>query len=44
MVPRLQTEGLATVQMTAVRASLVAYVNQLKALVEDLNILKHEIV
>jgi hypothetical protein len=44
MVPRLQTEGLATVQMTAVRASPLAYVNQLKVLVQDSNILEHEIV
>jgi len=43
MVPRLQTEGPATVQMTAVRASPLAYVNQLKVLVEDSNILEHEL-
>lgn len=43
MVPRLQTKGLATVQMTAVRASPLAYVNQLKVLVEYSNILEHEL-
>jgi hypothetical protein len=44
MVPRLQTEGPATMQMTAVRASPLACVNQLKVLVEDSNILEYEIV
>jgi hypothetical protein len=44
MVPRLQTEGPATVQMTAVRASPLVYVSQLKVLVEDSNILEQEIV
>lgn len=44
MVPRHQTEGPATVQMTAVRTSPLTYVNQLKVLIEDPNILEHEIV
>jgi hypothetical protein len=44
MVPRLQTEGPATVQMTAFRASPLAYVNKLKVLVDDSNILEREIV
>jgi hypothetical protein len=35
MVPRLQTEGPAAVQMTAVRASPLAHVNKLKVLVDD---------